>query len=1217
MKLKRNKGFPSGGNRYALKVCLFFLVFFAGLKMQAQTMSLTVPDDEAAEVVAGDVQNPALFSITKSAAPITFGPRTVFYEVLGTATSGDDFPLLTGTVTLPAGGATTANIIISITDDELVELQETITIRLLPGFDYTVDPANDEGTATIDDNDIGTLIVDVTDADAAEENQDEGRFVIRLDKENGTGEVISVPYTLTGTATNGGAQSDYTIAGQAILTFPAGQSTRTIRVIPEDDSVAEIDETVILTLGTPSNPVFQLGTPDSGTVTIVDNDCAAGDEAPEFNGNDPGLCDVSSVNLNTFIVGGAGSAPPGSALRWSLDPDPEAVGDLLPGATVTQSNTYYAVYYAATGDCFSPVTDGLDVVFAQTPPIGTVNSGIFSCNTTDFGGVTTLDLDTTLSGSTPGGEWTFVSGPANPGSINGSNVVNFNNDPEGSYVFRYTLTAAPCPTQTIDVTVPVSDCDPCVAGNAAPALNSDVPTIFCDEIDVSLNDYTSTTPPSGTVLRWSLTEPSNGNVPAPIGQSEIDNPNPGTYFGYFYDAVNDCASPALRILLTRNTTPTITSTAGDQRCGTGPVTLSATATGIPGNPTFRWYSSLSGGTEVGQGSNFTTNLSQTTIFFVEATENGCTTSPRIPVTATVIPQPSAGTPSDASACSVEANGLTIIDLDDRLTGEDEGIWEIAEDPSGSLTILAGNIVDFEGRADGNYVFTYTTTEAQAPCENESATVTISVNDCDVDTDGDGLFDGPEASLGTDPNDEDTDGDGLLDGEEVGDDIENPLDEDGDNIIDALESNVSDADSDGVVDQQDPDNTNPCIPNNNNSLCDTDDDGITDGEEIENGTDPNNACDPDPENENCNTEIDLEVLKVIDNEAATIGDEVTFTVTATNLSEIRTRGIRIAEVLESGFEYVSHETSLGTYDPEMGQWEIFEIVPLETATLEITVTIVEGGSYSNTAELLASVPNDGNPSNDTATVTLEIDRPEGVNLVVEKLARIKGASLGPEANPLVGEEVEFVIKVTNESISNEVSNISVADVLTNDGGIQFEFQGFEADQGDYNPDTGVWTISSSLQVGEEVELVLSYRCLEPGTIINTATVNASSPAESIASDADSQSTAIVNIAERNPLEVGIIYNQFSPNGDGVNDMLKINKTQFGPDGNREVSLVYSIEIFNRYGNQAFLAQNKTEAEIWDGTWKGKQVPDGTYYYVLNVRIENEEPKIQKGWIQLIR
>ena len=96
-----------------------------------------------------------------------------------------------------------------------------------------------------------------------------------------------------------------------------------------------------------------------------------------------------------------------------------------------------------------------------------------------------------------------------------------------------------------------------------------------------------------------------------------------------------------------------------------------------------------------------------------------------------------------------------------------GTWVLTTDPSGgALTISPENIVDFDGLADGDYVFTYTTTNAQAPCTNESVAVTITVNDCAVDTDNDGLTDGQEIALGTDPGNPDTDGDGLNDGEEV-------------------------------------------------------------------------------------------------------------------------------------------------------------------------------------------------------------------------------------------------------------------------------------------------------------------------------------------------------------------------------------------------------------------------------------------------------------------
>ena len=69
-----------------------------------------------------------------------------------------------------------------------------------------------------------------------------------------------------------------------------------------------------------------------------------------------------------------------------------------------------------------------------------------------------------------------------------------------------------------------------------------------------------------------------------------------------------------------------------------------------------------------------------------------------------------------------------------------------------------------------------------------------------DADNDGLTNAQEAALGTDPDIADTDADGTDDLIEVGSDIANPLDSDGDGKIDALESSLSDVDGDSSVDQ---------------------------------------------------------------------------------------------------------------------------------------------------------------------------------------------------------------------------------------------------------------------------------------------------------------------------------------------------------------------------------------------------------------------------------
>lgn len=78
--------------------------------------------------------------------------------------------------------------------------------------------------------------------------------------------------------------------------------------------------------------------------------------------------------------------------------------------------------------------------------------------------------------------------------------------------------------------------------------------------------------------------------------------------------------------------PTITSVAGNTICGAGSGLLNASASaGI-----VNWYNSSTGGTSIGTGTSFTTpSIRSTTTYYVDATENGCTTATRTPVTLNV------------------------------------------------------------------------------------------------------------------------------------------------------------------------------------------------------------------------------------------------------------------------------------------------------------------------------------------------------------------------------------------------------------------------------------------------------------------------------------------------------------------------------------------------------------------------------------------------------
>ena len=112
----------------------------------------------------------------------------------------------------------------------------------------------------------------------------------------------------------------------------------------------------------------------------------------------------------------------------------------------------------------------------------------------------------------------------------------------------------------------------------------------------------------------------------------------------------------------------------------------------------------------------------------------------------------------------------------------------------------------------------------------------------LDRDGDGLTDHEENEIGTDPVDPDSDNDGINDKDEYDywnnrrdNEFRDELGPDGDIDHDGLPNILDeDADGDGVPDGKELENgTDPADP-------DSDNDGLSDGEEDSEGTDPNDS-----------------------------------------------------------------------------------------------------------------------------------------------------------------------------------------------------------------------------------------------------------------------------------------------------------------------------------------------------------------------------------------
>ncbi|MDG1797044.1 MAG: gliding motility-associated C-terminal domain-containing protein [Flavobacteriales bacterium] len=83
--------------------------------------------------------------------------------------------------------------------------------------------------------------------------------------------------------------------------------------------------------------------------------------------------------------------------------------------------------------------------------------------------------------------------------------------------------------------------------------------------------------------------------------------------------------------------------------------------------------------------------------------------------------------------------------------------------------------------------------------------------------------------------------------------------------------------------------------------------------------------------------------------------------------------------------------------------------------------------------------------------------------------------------------------------------------------------------------------------------------------------------------------------------------FSPDGDGINDLFKV----YG-QGMSD----FKIEIFNRWGQMIYKSFELSKG--WDGTFKGKNLPTGSYVYKIKTSEYSEDKKLVKtGTVALVR
>lgn len=262
----------------------------------------------------------------------------------------------------------------------------------------------------------------------------------------------------------------------------------------------------------------------------------------------------------------------------------------------------------------------------------------------------TVGAAATITATTPGSR--CGSGSVNIGATSGG-IVRWYNQVSGGTLLGTGATYT-TPSISVNTTYYAEAFNGCIASSrtAVLATINTIPTLTgtpasrCGAGTLTL----SANPSTGTV-RW-YDAATGGNLLST--GSTFTTPSISSTTTYYAETTSaeSCTSTRIPVVATINTVPSITSTTPATRCGAGSATIQAVASA----GTLNWYAAVTGGTVLFTGASFSPSVTGTTTYYVEASNNGCT-SARTAVTVTVNSVPSITSTTPAGRC--DAGSVTL------------------------------------------------------------------------------------------------------------------------------------------------------------------------------------------------------------------------------------------------------------------------------------------------------------------------------------------------------------------------------------------------------------------------------------------------------------------------------------------------------------------------------------------------------------------------------
>ena len=280
--------------------------------------------------------------------------------------------------------------------------------------------------------------------------------------------------------------------------------------------------------------------------------------------------------------------------------------------------------------------------------------------------------------------------------------------------------------------------------------------------------------------------------------------------------------------------------------------------------------------------------------------------------------------------------------------------------------------------------------------------------------------------------------------------------------------------------------------------------------------------------------------------------------------------------------------------------------------EVTYSIANGKSNYVWSVTNGTITSGGGAADGTATVswsdvgpgtvtvtylnTCDETTTKTLNVTVATCSDLTITKTVSNPAPNFGDEVTFTITVNNVG-QGTILNTLVSELIPSG----YELVSSSTTTGVYDPATQIWTIPT-LNAGESKTLEVRVIVLPNGNYLNIATIEISTPVD-VDPTNNTASTSVEPICLT-------VYNEFTPNSDGANDLFRIDCIESYPSN--------ELKVFNRYGTLVY--SKRGYENDWNGTAnvsgvinRGDMLPTGTYFYVIDIG----DGKIKKGWLSIMR